>query len=135
MGLQPGRRTRAEERRKACFAAGGRRRVQGRYAVGVGHARRGPGGEQRSRARGGARLAREVKRRATRARARRRIGARAEQRGDGVGGIGGGALRLGWGMTATELATSAGPHGRSAACHWALRGSAARPECAVQPGA
>ena len=60
MGLQPGWRTRAEKRREACLAAGGRRRVQGRYAVGVGHARLGPGGEQRRRARGGTRLAREV---------------------------------------------------------------------------
>ena len=78
MGLQPGRRTRAEERREACLAAGSRRRVQGRYAVGVGYARLGPRGKQRRRTRGRAHLAREVERCAARARARRRIGARAE---------------------------------------------------------
>eukprot|EP00964_Phaeocystis_antarctica_P062728 scaffold37605_cov62-Phaeocystis_antarctica.AAC.11 len=37
-----------------------------------------------------------------------------------------------WVDEATESATSAGPHGRTA---WALRGSAARPECVAQPEA
>ena len=35
---------------------------------------------------------------------------------------------------AAELATSAGPHGRTAASYWALGGSAARPRCVAQPG-
>eukprot|EP00964_Phaeocystis_antarctica_P132642 scaffold96777_cov63-Phaeocystis_antarctica.AAC.6 len=34
-----------------------------------------------------------------------------------------------------ESATLAGPHGRAAACHWALGGQAALPRCAAQPGA
>ena len=36
---------------------------------------------------------------------------------------------------AAESATSAGLYGRTAASHWALGGSAARPECAAQPAA
>ena len=38
-------------------------------------------------------------------------------------------------LEAAESATSAGPFGRTTACHGALSGSAARPECAAQPGA
>ena len=34
---------------------------------------------------------------------------------------------------AAASATPAGPHGRTAASHWALGGSAARPESATQP--
>eukprot|EP00964_Phaeocystis_antarctica_P141020 scaffold105973_cov77-Phaeocystis_antarctica.AAC.4 len=41
----------------------------------------------------------------------------------------------GWCWSAAESGTLAGPHGRTAASHWALDGLAARPECAAQPGA
>jgi len=41
----------------------------------------------------------------------------------------------GWCCSAAESGTLAGPHGRTAASHWALGGLAARPECAAQPGA
>eukprot|EP00964_Phaeocystis_antarctica_P083599 scaffold52590_cov58-Phaeocystis_antarctica.AAC.2 len=40
-----------------------------------------------------------------------------------------------WVWQGVESATSAGPHGRTAASHWTLSGSAARPECVAQPGA
>ena len=40
-----------------------------------------------------------------------------------------------WGLEAAESATSAGPHSGTAAPHWALGGSAARPEGAAQPAA
>ena len=33
-----------------------------------------------------------------------------------------------------ESVTSAGPHGRTAACRWAVSGAAACPGCAAQPG-
>eukprot|EP00964_Phaeocystis_antarctica_P027548 scaffold15548_cov40-Phaeocystis_antarctica.AAC.1 len=36
--------------------------------------------------------------------------------------------------SATSAGPQAGPHGRTPAPQWALSGSAARPQCAVQPG-
>ena len=45
------------------------------------------------------------------------------------------ALARTWVLNAAASATLAGPHGRAAPSHWALRGSAARPECAAQPAA
>ena len=40
-----------------------------------------------------------------------------------------------WVFNGAESATLVGPHGRTAASHWALGGSLAAPESAAQPGA